>query len=182
MIYANTIEEHEKRLQQVLRRIENAGVTLNDKCEFNKESITFLGHIIDANGFRPDPQKTKAIKQMKEPKSIEELRRVLGMFNHLQKFVPSAADLTRPLRDLLRKQTPWCWGESQKQAFEGMKTRLIKPPILAMFDPTKETILSTDASSYGLGSVIIKDTDLLRPQVLHCGPQVLPFFANFRKF
>ena len=96
--------EHNQRLEAVLRRIEEAGVTLNQqKCEFSKDKLTFLGHVIDAEGVRADPEKSKAIKNMSPPTSVQELRRFLGMANQLGKFTPNLADITQPLRELLSK-------------------------------------------------------------------------------
>ncbi len=66
-------EEHDQRLLQCIRV---AGLTLSKgKCEFSKDTIKFLGHIIDASGVRPDPDKLRAIKEMKQPSFVNELRR-----------------------------------------------------------------------------------------------------------
>ena len=71
------------------------GATLNaQKCEFGKTSITFLGHKIDHKGIQADPDKTRAIRDMKAPTTISELRRFLGMVNQLGKFTPHLAHLT----------------------------------------------------------------------------------------
>ena len=76
LIYGKDQTEHDTRLEAVLQRIESAGVTLNPtKCEFNKKSLTFLGHVINAEGIHPDPEKTKAIRNLQVPTSIPELRR-----------------------------------------------------------------------------------------------------------
>ena len=89
LIFGKDQKEHDDRLAAVLKRIEAAGVTLNkDKCEFNKTSLTFLGHTIDGKGISPDPQKTAAINKMASPKSTTELRRFMGMVNQLGKFSP----------------------------------------------------------------------------------------------
>ena len=62
LIFGKDQEEHDDRVIAVLKRIEVAGVTLNpNKCEFGKTSLKFLGHVIDQNGIRPDPDKTAAI-------------------------------------------------------------------------------------------------------------------------
>ncbi len=69
LVFASSQEEHDRRLAAVLQRLKEAGVTLNRvKCEFNKRSIKFLGHIIDKDGIRADPDKTAAVSSMDPPK------------------------------------------------------------------------------------------------------------------
>ena len=97
LVYTKTQEEHDIRLQAVLKPIQKSGVALNpEKCEFNKSSLTFLGHVVDKHGVHPDPQKTEAISNMKPPKNVTELRRFLGMVNQLGKISPQLAELTNP--------------------------------------------------------------------------------------
>ena len=68
-------KEHDERLNRVLQRLQQKSVTLNrEKCEFRKRSIKFLGHIIDKEGLRADPDKTAAIVKMEPLKSVSELR------------------------------------------------------------------------------------------------------------
>ena len=87
---------------------QSAGATLNkEKCEFGKTTIKFLGHIITPEGISPDPSKTTAVKNMKQPSNVSELRHFLGMVNQLGKFSPNIADLTKPLRELLSSNNAW---------------------------------------------------------------------------
>ena len=105
LIFGSGPAEHNSRLKQVLHRIQSAGATLNkDKCQFGKSSIKFLGHVIDGNGIRADPDKTSAILKMNPPSNVSELRRFMGMINQFGKFSPNLAELTQPLRELLRTQ------------------------------------------------------------------------------
>ena len=81
LVYAKTQEEHDIRLEAVLKRIQKSGLTLNpEKCEFSKCSLTFLGHVIDKHGVHPDPQKTDAISNMELPKRYEECHKGSHMF------------------------------------------------------------------------------------------------------
>ena len=79
-----------------------------EKCAFRKTSLKFLGHMIDQDGIRADPDKTAAIQRMETPKSITDLRRFMGMVNQLGKFSPNISDLNQPLRALL--STKKCLG------------------------------------------------------------------------
>ena len=68
LIHGNDKNEHDKRLRKVLERLQESGVTLkNDKCEFWKTELKFLGHMVSQDGVRADPDKTKAIVNMKAP-------------------------------------------------------------------------------------------------------------------
>ena len=92
LIFGRDQQEHDARLFNALTKISNAGVTLNpEKCEVSKNSIKFLGHVIDANGIYPDPEKTRALHQMSQPSNVSGLRRFLGMANQLGKFSPNLA-------------------------------------------------------------------------------------------
>ena len=136
LVFGKDEAEHDSRLQAVLQRIEDAGVTLNpEKCEFKKKELTFLGHIIDPEGIRADPEKTVAIRKMHPPTSVPELRRFMGMVNQLGKFTPNLAQLTQPFRELLSKSTAWVWDSAQSRAFDQVKEELSKPTTLALYDP-----------------------------------------------
>ena len=84
------LQEHDARVRAVFRRLEDNGVTLNfEKCEFAQSRITYLGHVVSADGIRADPSKVRAIKQMQKPKEVRDIRRFLGMANQLGKFIPN---------------------------------------------------------------------------------------------
>ncbi len=125
---------------------------------FRKKSIKFLGHLINADGVRTDPDKTTAIVKMAEPKSVPELRRFLGMVNQMGKF-SSLAELTQPLRELLSSKVVWTWGSRQQEAFKNVKEELSKPTVLAKYDAQAPLKVSADSSSFGIGAVLLQRSE-----------------------
>ena len=91
---------------------------------------------------------------MKEPQNVSDVRQYLGMINQLSKFSPDLSSKTKPLRDLLSSKNQWSWGPSQQKAFADTKAELSSPKVLALYNATASTIVSADASSYGLGGVL----------------------------
>ena len=159
LVYASNEATHDERLREVLGRLQEAGLTLNEKCEFNKTSIRFLGHIIDNSGVHADGQKLEAIQRFPDPTNTTELRRFTGMANQLGKFVPNLAQLSAPMCYLPKADVHWQWGDAQAESFERVKQALTSPTTLARYEPRRYTIVAADASGYGIGAILMQVQD-----------------------
>ena len=116
LITGQTEQEHLDNLDQVLQRLEMAGMKLKrGKCAFLLPSVAYLGHVISADGLQTSPEKVKAVVDAPAPRNVTELRAFLGMVNYYGKFLPDLATVVSPLYWLLRNSTPWKWEtETQK--------------------------------------------------------------------
>ncbi len=134
--FGSTRKKHDARLVKVLDRLQQKGLTLNEKCQFAVPQVRFLGHIVSPEGMRADPDKMKAIKDMPEPKNTADVKRFIGMVNYIRTFSPNITELTGPtIRDLLKAENDWAWGSPQQQAFEKVKQELSPSAVLAQYCP-----------------------------------------------
>ena len=133
-------------------------ITLNTKnCLFSQRSVKFLGHVIDEDGVRADPDKTAAIQDIDTQKSITYLRRFMRMVNQLGEFFLNIAELSQPLRACLSTRNSWTWGPAQDRVFAEVKRELTQTSVLALYDPEAGTKVIADASSFGLGAVPMQE-------------------------
>lgn len=83
------------------------------------------------------------------------------MVEYLSKFIPILSDISAPLRKLLEEYVQWHWEEEQQKSFTKMKSLLANDSTMKLFDVHKSVMLSVDASSKGIGAVILQDDKLV---------------------
>ena len=161
IIFSKTPEEHIKRLQAVLHKLRSAGLKLKpSKCEFFRDRISYLGHIVSKDGVETDPKKIQVILDWPVPHTVYDVRSFLGFTNYYRKFMFRYSQIAKPLNGLIsgenakRKKAPVDWQNCHQEAFNKLKRLCSEAPILAYADYKKPFRVYTDASEIGLGAVI----------------------------
>ena len=101
------------------------------------------------------------------PRNVKQVRQFLGLAGFLRKFIKDFAKKVAPLTNLLRKNIPCEWKQEQENAVREMKEILSSRPILTIFDPSLETDVHTDASSDGLGRMLIQKAGSMKHLVAY---------------
>ena len=155
IISGHSLSDMSQRLDKVLGRIQTAGLRLNaSKCKFAKQSVEFLGFVIDADGIHPAPSKVESIMKTPEPKTVQQLQAFLGLYNFYERFIPHKATILEPLHRLLDKGHKWQWTECEQKSFDTAKRLLSSDITLVHYDLDKPLLLTCDSSEYGAGAVL----------------------------
>ncbi|CAG7731162.1 unnamed protein product, partial [Allacma fusca] len=154
-VHGKSFEEHNYRLNLVLQKIEDAGLTLKpSKCQFAMTRVKFLGHIISPGGIEVDPEKIEAIVKYPRPTNLTKLRGFVALCSFYRRYVPLFSTIASPLNDLTKKDVKYTWSDSCEDAFNSLKGSLVKAPVLAHYDPELPVKLATDASQVGFGATL----------------------------
>lgn len=172
LVYSRTFEEHLEHLQLVFQWLSADQWQLKlSKCKSAQQSIAYLGHVISADGVSTDPQKVEAIQNWPTPKSVKEVRGLLGLAGYYRKYVRHFGVIAKPLTQLLCKDVPFIWTKAHTDAFELLKKALTTTPCLALPDFSVPFHIETDASATGVGAVLLQNGHPLAADALSRKPE-----------
>ncbi|KAK3732150.1 hypothetical protein RRG08_026532 [Elysia crispata] len=172
LVFSPTFEEHLHRLQKVFDRLREINLKLNpDKCFLGRSSVSFLGHVLNRDGLKNDPEKISAVKNFPQPTTVRVVRAFLGLAGYYRRFVKNFASLVKPLHHLhvtpyKRNRNPKVsWTAECQESFDNIKSALTTAPLLGYADFHKLFILEVDVTHSGLGAVLSQTQDG-RPRVI----------------
>lgn len=156
LIYYRTKEEHQEHLSIVLQTLrEHQLYAKFSKCEFFKEKIQYLGHILTRDGISVDPEKIRTIMEWSVPKDVVDIRSFMGLAGYYRRFVEGFSRVAYPITSLQKKGKAFEWTPECQRRFEQLKHLLTTTPILSIADPSKEYVVCTDACKEGVGGVLM---------------------------
>ena len=160
IIFSSTAEEHALRLENVLRRLDEANLQLHPgKCVFAQPKVQYLGYVLSERGISASPDKVKAVREYPTPKTVKDVRAFLGLASFYRRLVQNFAEVAKPLTILTRKNREFTWGPEQQQAFQSMKDKLCTTHVLAYPNFKLPFILTTDASMTAVGAILSQVQD-----------------------
>lgn len=171
ILVSEDLQSHFKLLNRVYERLRDAGLTINlKKSEFCKAELKYLGYMVDSQGLRTDPIKIESIQNFPVPKNAKQIRAFIGLCGYFRRFIKGFSSIAAPLTKLTGSKngiSNFAWSPEAETAFGDLKKALTSAPVLSCPDFTKPFAIHCDASSAGIGGVLIQTIDGLEHPIAY---------------
>src|SRR5215469_16900416 len=159
LIFADSKEELRHKTIQVMQKLQDNKLYLKlEKCQFEQQSVEFLGTVIENGTITMDPGKVKAVKEWKTPTNKKGIQSFLGFCNFYRRFIKDYARIAKPLTTLTG-DIPFKWEQNQENAFKKLITALTTAPMLQLPTDQGKFRIETDASNYAIGGVLSQEQE-----------------------
>ena len=187
LVFSDTFDDHLNHLKKVFQRLRKKGIKIKArKCKLFQRQVNYLGRVISSDGYQIGQKNIKAVANLlnQKPRTVGEVRQLLGLFAYYRGYIDSFAKIAQPLCDLMKKpvsassqvpkslqtvavnkdpsqlklSTPVTWQNHHQRAFKKLIHTITSPPLLSYPDFHQPFILHLDASTNELGCSLYQQT------------------------
>jgi Ribonuclease HI len=137
------------------------------KCMFGVRLGKLLGFLVSGRGIEANPEKIKAIVNMKSPTRLKEVQKLTGCMVALSRFVARMGVRGQPFFALLKKQDKFVWTQAAEEAFIALKRYLSNPPVHVAPQPNEELFFYIAATPYFVSTVIVVEREKVQRPVYY---------------
>jgi hypothetical protein len=158
LVYSKIEDEHEQHLWIILQRLHDHQLYAKfSKCAFWLNEVPFLGHVISAEGIAVNPSKVQEVLNWKYPRSVTQIRSLLGLAGYYHQFIPNFSKIAKPMTKLLEKDAKFKWSPQCEEEFLTLKKLLTTAPVLSQLDIDKLFDVYCDAFGTSIGGILMQD-------------------------
>jgi len=160
VVKSDSCEQHRDDLVEVLEALRKYNMRLNpEKCVFDVEGGKFLGFMLTHRGTEANPDKCRAIVEMRSPKNVKEIQKLVGKLTAMARFIPRLAEKTGPIIRLLKKRRKFEWDEECEELFTQFKQFMATPPVIQKPIYGQAIIVYLSISEEAISSVLVQEAD-----------------------
>jgi RNase H-like domain found in reverse transcriptase/Reverse transcriptase (RNA-dependent DNA polymerase) len=155
LIFTKTLEEHQEVVCKVIALLQLHNLFLKpEKRKFEKTSVEYLRVVISQDSVMMDPAKVARVSEWPTPATKKEVQSFLEFVNFYRRFIKSFFHITRPLFNLTKNDSKFCWTSDEQSAFDTLKGKVTSTPILALPNNSKTFHIKADSSDFATGAVL----------------------------
>ena len=160
-------EHHVDHLAESFLVLKDYTMKLNPtKCAFGVSAGRFLGFIVNSRGIEANPDKIRAVLDMRLPSNTKEVHRLTGKIVALSRFVSRSSDKCQPFFQILKKA--FQWDAHYEEAFIVLKTYLSSPPILVSPFEGELLTLYLVVFDFSTSASLVREWDRTQQPIYYC--------------
>ena len=162
IVYSKNEEEHKEHLRLTLQLLrEHRLYAKLSKCDFYKDRIQYLGHIISEEDISIEPEKIETIMNWPTPRNVMDIRSFMGLPGYYKRFIEGFSKVAHAITSLQKKGTKFEWTTKCEESFQWLKNLLTSAPVLKVADPKKDFVVCINACRQGLGGFLMQDNHVI---------------------
>jgi hypothetical protein len=161
-IVVKTRESHTfiKDLEETFANLRKVNIKLNPaKCAFGVPSGKLMGFLVSHRGIEANPDKVKAIEEMRPPRNLKEMQRLAGCMAALECFITRSGEKALPFFKLMKRTGKFEWTPEADKAFAELKRYLTSPPIMVAPTFREPLLLYIAATPRTTSAVLVAERD-----------------------
>ena len=131
------------------------------KCDFYRDRIQYLGHIISEEGISVDPEKIETIMNWPTPRNVTDVISFMELEGYYRRCIEGFSKVAHAVTSLQKKGVKFEWTSKCEESFQWLKNLLNSASILKVADLEKDFVVCTDACGQGLGGVLMQDNHVI---------------------
>ena len=163
-----------KDLQECFNVLNKYQMKLNPlKCSFRVGSGKFLGFIVNSRGIEANPDKIKALIDMKSPEKIKDVQSLTGRIAALSRFISKSTDKCVPFFNLLKGNKKFEWTGDCEQAFQALKAHMAQPPILSKPIEGETLFIYLAITEVAASAVLVREEEGVQKAVYYVSKRLI---------
>jgi hypothetical protein len=160
LIFSRSAEEHKEQVELVLKRLRGEKLFAKlSKCEFNKPSVTFLGHVVGQEGLSMERKKVECVLQCRVRQQSSRSGRFWDLPTIIVVSSKTFSQIAAPISNITRAKDAFLWSEKHDKSCAVLKHAFTTAPVVKIPYPTKPDIVKTDASMSGIGALLEQEEE-----------------------
>ena len=181
LIYSESEVKHQKHVRQILNRLRESSLFIKlEKCAFHVKEVKYLSYIISSQRLSMNLTWVVTVQKWLTPHSVKDVQSFLSFCNFYQWFIKGYSDVAHALTELMKKTTPFQWGEETEGSFQRLKQAFQITPLLAQFNPEGPIFMEMNASDYTVRGILSQwGPDMHRHSVAFFSRKLQPAERNY---
>ncbi|XP_052193804.1 uncharacterized protein LOC127802147 [Diospyros lotus] len=180
LVKSEKVADHVCDLGEMFEILKSYHMKLNPlKCAFGVASGKFLGFMVNNRGIEANPEKIKALLDMRSPTKMKEVQSLTGQVAALNRFISKATDKCIPFFNTLRKAQGFNWSEECKLAFQQLKAYMGQAPLLSKPKDGKKLVVYLGVSKHALSAALVREEEGMQYPVFYISKRLVDAKTRF---